>query len=185
MAEEMERAEFEYTYTYDQFTVFFYGDRVFIGKKDYPVGQCCVDILNLDEALFDEIEQRVKEFVPAARNLLIEKTDSAAALAQERLNAVWDIVFTLPVFRDLNMDKEVNYHTFERLMADTEKWAQVQDPNSEGRVIYQGMLVELASFVEHLRNFRGQISGMSERYFEPLKRRKDRKSTRLNSSHMA
>ena len=40
MAEEMERTEFEYTYTYDQFTVFFYGDRVFIGGKDYPVGQC-------------------------------------------------------------------------------------------------------------------------------------------------
>lgn len=51
MAEEMERTGFEYTYTYDQFTVFFYGDRVFIGKKDYPIGQCCVDILSLDEAL--------------------------------------------------------------------------------------------------------------------------------------
>ena len=31
-----------------------------IGKKDYPVGQCCVDILNLDDALFDEINQRVR-----------------------------------------------------------------------------------------------------------------------------
>ena len=171
MAEEVERTEFEYTYMYDRFTVFFYGNRVFVGKKDYPVGQCCVDILNLDEALFDEINRRVKDFVPAARNLLAEKTDSAATLAQERLNAVWDIVFTLPVFRDLKMDKEVNYHTFERLMADSEKWAQVQNPNSEGRAMYQGMLVELACFAEHLRNFRGQIGGMAERYFEPLKRR--------------
>lgn len=118
MAEEMERAEFEYTYTYDQFTVFFYGDRVFIGKKDYPVGQCYVDILNLDEALFDGIEQRVKEFVPAARNLLIEKADSAAALAQERLNAVWELIFALPVYRDLKMDEPCNYHTFQWLMAD-------------------------------------------------------------------
>lgn len=73
MAEEMERVEFEYTYTYDQFIVFFYGGRVFIGRKDYPVGQCCVDILNLDEVLFDEINQRVNDFIPAARNLLIEK----------------------------------------------------------------------------------------------------------------
>ena len=66
------------------------------------------------------------------------------------------------------MDKEVNYHTFQRLMADPEKWAQVQDPNSEGHAIYQGMLVELACFADGLLNFRGQISGMAERYFEPL-----------------
>ena len=48
------------------------------------------------------------------------------------------------------MDKEVNYHTFQRLMADPEKWAQVQDPNSEGHAIYQGMLTELARFVDSL-----------------------------------
>ena len=100
MAEKEKHTEFEYTYTYDQFTVFFYGGRVFVGKKDYPVGQCCVDILNLNDTLFDEINQRVKEFVPAAQNLLTEKTDSAAALAQERLNAVWDIIFSLPVYRE-------------------------------------------------------------------------------------
>ena len=27
-----------YTYTYDQFTVFFYGDRVFLGEKSLPTG---------------------------------------------------------------------------------------------------------------------------------------------------
>ena len=107
----------------------------------------------------------------AAVDLLTKKTDSAAAFAQERLNAVWDLVFTLPVYRDLNMDKEVNYHTFQRLMADPEKWAQVQDPNSEGHAIYQRMLVELARFADSLLNFRGQISGMTERHFEPLERR--------------
>lgn len=40
-----------YTYTYDQFTVFFYGDRVFLGEKSLPTGQCSVDILNLDEEI--------------------------------------------------------------------------------------------------------------------------------------
>ena len=140
MTEKMERIEFEYTHTYDQFTVFFYGNRVFIGKKDYPIGQCCVDILNLDKILLDEIDQRVRVFVPAAQNLLVEKTDSAAALAQERLNAVWELIFSLPVYRDLQMDEPCNYHTFQRLMADKEKWAQVQDPTSEGYAKYQGKL---------------------------------------------
>ena len=59
MAEEPIRIELDYTYTYDQFTVFFYGDRVFIGKKDYPIGQCCVDVMNLEEPILNEIDRRV------------------------------------------------------------------------------------------------------------------------------
>lgn len=40
MEEKMERIEIPFTYTYDQFTVFFHGDHVFIGERDVPVGQC-------------------------------------------------------------------------------------------------------------------------------------------------
>ncbi len=41
MAEELNCIERIYTYTYDQFMVFFYGSHVFIGGKEYPIGQCC------------------------------------------------------------------------------------------------------------------------------------------------
>ncbi len=71
--------------------------------------------------MLSEIDQRIRAFIPAAKDLLIEKTDSAAALAQERLSAVWELIFSLPVYRDLKMDREYNYHTFKRLMADGEK----------------------------------------------------------------
>ena len=37
MAEELDRIERIYTYTYDQFTVFFYGNHVYIGGKEYPI----------------------------------------------------------------------------------------------------------------------------------------------------
>lgn len=121
MAEELDCIERIYTYTYDQFTVFFYGSHVYIGGKEYPIGQCCVDVVNLDEAVLNEISQQVNTFIPVALTLLEEKTDSAATLAQEKLNAVWDVVFSLPVYRDLKMDEPCNYHTFERLMADEEK----------------------------------------------------------------
>ena len=121
MAEELERTEIAYTHTYDQFTVFFYGNHIFIGKKEHPIGQCCADVMNLDETILNEIDQRVRAFIPAAKNLLAEKTDSAAVLAQERLNAVWELIFALPVYRDLKMDEACCFHTFRRLMADKEK----------------------------------------------------------------
>ena len=171
MAGELDGTVFEYTYTYDQFTVFFYGDRIFIGKKDYPIGQCCVDILNLDEAVLDEIDRRARELIPAAMGLLREKTDSAAALAQEKLNAVWELIFALPVYRDLKMDEPCNYHTFQRLMADEEKWAQMQDPTSEGHATYQGALIGLILFAEQLRDFRRLIDLIAEKCLEPLEHR--------------
>ena len=171
MAEEQLRIELDYTYTYDQFTVFFYGDRVFAGKKDYPIGQCCVDVMNLDESILDEIDRRVRLFIPAARKLPTEKTDSAAVLAQERLNAVWELIFALPVYRDLKMDEPCNYHMFQRLMADEEKWAQVQDPTSEGYAKYQGMVAELICFAESLRGLQQLIAVMTEKCLEPLTRR--------------
>ena len=171
MAEEQLRIELDYTYTYDQFTVFFYGDQVFVGRKDYPIGQCCVDVMNLDESILDEIDRRVRLFIPAARKLPTEKTDSAAVLAQERLNAVWELIFALPVYRDLKMDEACCFHTFRRLMADREKWAQVRDPSSEGYAIYQGMMAGLACFADSIRTFRLQVTEMTRTYFEPLKRR--------------
>jgi len=171
MVEEQTRLERVYTYTYEQFTVFFYENHVFIGGREYPIGQCGVDVVNLDEAVLNEMDQRVSAFIPAALALLAEKTDSAAALAQEKLNAVWDIVFSLPVYRDLNMDEECNYHTFQRLIADKEKWAQVQDLASAGYAMYQGMMAGLACLTDSLRRFRRQITAMAERYLEPLKRR--------------
>lgn len=171
MEDQLIRVEGVFTYTYDQFTAFFYGDHVYIGGKEFPTGQCAVDTLNLDESVLDEIDRRVQEFIPAAQALLTEKTDGAAALAQERLNAVWNLIFTLPVYRNLPMDEENSYHLFERLMADEEKWAQVQDPTSEGYAMYQGMLAALPRFADSLRAFRRQVTLMVDQYFEPLKRR--------------
>ena len=57
MTERSERIQevIPYTYTYDQFTVFFYGDHVFIGGKEYPIGQCCVDMMNLNEAVLKKL----------------------------------------------------------------------------------------------------------------------------------
>ena len=75
-----------YTYTYDQFTVFFYGDRVFVGDKSFPIGQCTVDMMNLGEGIWDEIDRRVQQFLPAAQQLLSKKADSVVASAQEKLS---------------------------------------------------------------------------------------------------
>lgn len=69
------------------------------------------------------------------------------------------------------MDESCNYHTFQRLTADKEKWVQVQDVTSVGYAKYQGMLMELICFTEGLRGFRQLIDLMAGKCLEPLKRR--------------
>ncbi|WP_204790106.1 hypothetical protein [Oscillibacter sp. CU971] len=44
-----------------------------VGKKDYPIGQCCVDVMNLDELILSEIDRRIMLFIPSARKLPAEK----------------------------------------------------------------------------------------------------------------
>ena len=73
MAEREERICIPFTHTYDQFTTFFYDGRVYLSDTSYPIGQCCVDIANMDEEVLREIDRRVEKFVPAAWALLSKK----------------------------------------------------------------------------------------------------------------
>ena len=171
MAEREERICIPFTHTYDQFTTFFYDGRVYLSDTSYPIGQCCVDIANMDEEVLREIDRRVEKFVPAAWALLSKKTNSAVSSAQKKMNAVWDIIFTMPVYRDLNMATELSYHTLERLYAQKDKWAQVQKAHSEGREMYERMIDDMKRFANRVRTLRLQLRIMTEKYFEPLERR--------------
>lgn len=156
---------------YDKFSVLFHRDKLYVNGKVFPLGQITTDILNLDGDILREIDQRVDGFMTAVALLLKEKTDSAAHSAQEKLNAVWDLVFQLPLYRDLELDLDTSYHLFPLMFSDKEKWEEALDVNSEGHAMLERFLNGLEYFAESIRNFRGQVQGMLELYFEPLSRR--------------
>ena len=157
--------------TFDRFSVFFTGDTVFLDGTVFPLGQLTTDVLNLDSEVLTEIDQRVNAFISAVWTLLQEKTGSAACSAQERLNAVWDLVFELPVYRSLHLDMETARNLFPTVLSDREKWAETLDIDSEGHRMFEDFLSGLEYFAESLRNFRGQLDGILQMYFEPLSRR--------------
>ena len=127
--------------------------------------------MNLDDELLVKINSRIDDFMSAAAEIFTEKTDSAVRSAQEKLNAVWDLVFELPLYRELEMDRDTAYHLFPLLFSDREKWTEALDVDSEGHAMLEDFLNGLEYFAESLRNFRGQVMGMLELYFEPLTRR--------------
>lgn len=156
---------------FDRFSVFFSGNHVYVNGKAFPLGQIGVDVLALDSGVLTEVDRRVGAFLSAVWPLLQEKTDSAAISAQEKLNAVWEVIFTLPLYRGLALDAETAYHLLPLMFSDKEAWAEVLDVDSEGHAMFEKFLNGLEYFGESLRTFRGQIAGMLELYFEPLKRR--------------
>ena len=93
---------------FDRFTVSFTGDKVFLDRTAFPLGQLTTDVLNMDSEVLTEIDRRVNDFMTAVWILFQEKTDSAAGSAQARLNAVWDLIFELPVYRSLHLDMETS-----------------------------------------------------------------------------
>ena len=154
--------------TFDRFSVFFTRDTVFLDGAAFPLGQLTTDVLNLDGEILTEIDRRIDDFMSAVWTLLQEKTDSAARSAQERLNAVWDLIFDLPVYRSLRLNTETARNLLPALLSDSAKWSETLDVDSDGHRMFEEFLSELEYFSESLRNFRGQLDGMLELYFEPL-----------------
>lgn len=156
----------------DQFSVLFWEDNVMLGGDAYfPLGQITTDFLNIDAQILTEIDKRVREFSKEMRALFKHKNNNAIISLQEKLNAIWDIIFTLPFYRDLTLDIRSSYNLLPMLHADKQKWIEIFQDNSEGNKMFMEFLDKMEYFAESIRNFRGQIAGMLELYFENLTRR--------------
>ncbi|MEQ3171144.1 DUF6076 domain-containing protein [Dysosmobacter welbionis] len=156
---------------FDKFSVFFTADAVYVAGRKFPLGQFTTDILNLDDAVLAGINSRIDDFMSAATLIFTEKADSAVHATQEKLNAVWDMIFELPLYRELEMDLDTAHHLFPLLFSDQEKWAEALNVDSEGHTMLEDFLNGLEYLPQSLRNLRGQVTGMLELYFEPLARR--------------
>ena len=107
----------------------------------------CNNSYALDGEILAEIDRCENDLMPAVQTLHQEKTDSAARSAQERLNAVWDLIFELPFYRDLSLDVEASRTLFPTLLTNRAKWAEVLDVNAEGRRMFEDLFSALKYFL--------------------------------------
>jgi len=92
-------------------------------------------------------------------------------MAQKNLNTIWKMIFQLPVYKNLHMDIDTSYNLFPDLLSVQDKWREILNTGSEGHQIFERFLSGLKCFSDSLRNFRGQLMGMLDLYFESLSRR--------------
>ena len=169
MADKAFDAEHTFLDAVDDFTVLFHSDRVFVREQEYPVGQYVVDIMNLEEEVLDGVDQGMKDFYRAVRNVWREDTEESVHQAQEKLRDVWTLVSVLPVYRDLDIDWSQPIKQNASLLE--KPWSWLRQISPEERAEVDGYLRTLTGAGELLRIFRKQIALMLDGYFEPLDRR--------------
>ena len=154
---------------FETFSTFFYQNRVFINGKPYPLGQVTADVLNLDPQIFVQIEKHTASMLPPASEFFRHPSKAFAREAQPKLNAVWDLIFALPLYRDLAIDKDPYYHLFQLLLDDPEKLAVIKDHTSEYYIGLVKILHDLALMGEGLFRFQKLCSLFLDHYLEPIK----------------
>ena len=169
MEDEVFDAEHIFLDAVDDFTVIFHGDRVFVRGQEYPIGQCVVDILNLEEEELRRIDQSLLDFYRAVQSVWKEDTEESVQQAQEKLRYVWRLASNLPVYRDLDIDwsqpLKQNAPLLEKF------WSRLRQISPEGRAEVDKYLRTLTGTSKLLHVFRKQIALMLDGYFEPLDRR--------------
>ena len=157
------------------FTAHFYGDSVTLGNHTFPIGQISTEILNLPENLFYDLYSKSNAAINEINRLfdLGIKKDSAFLFAvQKRLNEIFDILFTLPPYRYMKIDKETPRSLL--LIAYREHRGEFDRsvmPGTSENEILREFFENILSTGDELSVFYNYISTMLDIYFEGLKKR--------------
>ena len=154
--------------TIDNYFVQFVGDELIVSGKHIPLGQITTEVLNWDDAPFEELRIRVEEFSFASDMFFNLKSKSVAIELQEKLNSVLEIILTLPPYRDLDMDSDLLHNFFIYLSHDEEQWQEAMTERTMGHELVRGFVKKINELPEQLIEFRRQVSYMLDKYFEDL-----------------
>lgn len=159
-----------------EFTVQFFADSVSIDETLLPLGQISTDVLNLDSDTFAALHEKNNALFAAVEHQLFNpetKKDLALADAlQRRLNDVLDIVYELPLYCFLGIDREFGkklfLHAFQNEPA---LWEKLCDPQSMETAALAGLLMALKAIVEEGASFRAYVTVLLDFYYDRLNRR--------------
>lgn len=162
--------------TVQEFTVQFFADSVSIDGTILPLGQVSTDVLNLDSDTFAALHEKNNALFTIVEHGLFNpdtKKDIALASAlQHRLNDVLNIVYELPLYRSLRIDrvfgKQLFLHTFQN---EPELFRKLCDSQSMETAALAGFLMALKAIVEEGISFRRYVTVLLDFYYDRLNRR--------------
>lgn len=85
---------------FDSFSAIFSPRECLLNEKRYPLGQFAAEALEMDRSLLWKLKAAVAEFKPVLEVFLAARTASSAAVAQQKLDAVWAVLARLPAYKN-------------------------------------------------------------------------------------
>ena len=159
-----------------EFTVQFFADSVSIDATVLPLGQISTDVLNLsNEVLLDFYKKSGLLCDEVERCLLKPQREKDIALAetlQSCLNDVLEIVYELPLYRTLDIDREFGSRLFLHTYQNERKTFQnLFIPYSFESIALTGFLSALKLSAAEAISFRLYVQSLVDKYYERLKRK--------------
>ena len=165
-----------------EFTVQFFADSVSIDGTILPLGQVSTDVLNLNyEELLALYRKSNLLFLEYGRGVLdtgVKKDAAFAETLQSRLNDVLDIVYELPLYRTLDIDREFGRSLFpDTYQHENKTFQNLFVSNSIESMALVGFITSLDLSSAEAVSFCAYVQVLLDNYYERLKRK--------NSEHYA
>ena len=162
--------------TIQEFTVQFFADSVSIDGTILPLGQVSADVLNLDEQTLRSLRELLNPFVSVVETRLwgpeTEKDAALAAEVQGKMNGVLDVIFEMPLYRHLELDKEFAKNLLPLMCEQQpEGFRLLCNPQSMDAAVFSGFINKFIAVYDEALSFRTYIALMLDMCFERLKKR--------------
>lgn len=156
----------------DGFKASFTKKECILAEKHYPLGYFAVEYLEVDRTLLRELERLVPIFQEEFTVFLSARDPSSAALAQQALNAVWDVLVQMPVYQHL----DAHSGSVCRLLREMKKLPDIVDemltPGTDHSETLHEWLRRLTTLPEAVWDFILSTEKMLMQYFGDLPARK-------------
>lgn len=153
---------------FDSFTAIFGPKECLLNGKRYPLGHFAVEALEMDRRLLRDLEKAVADFKPELEVFLAARTASSAAVAQQKLDAVWAVLAQLPAYKSFAPYSHGSDGLFHSMR---EHPGRTDDSVTEGTNFHHAMtywLDRLERLPDSVDDFTRNTFLMLEDYFEKL-----------------
>ncbi|MFI3168728.1 MAG: DUF6076 domain-containing protein [Faecalibacterium sp.] len=157
---------------FDRFDVSFTKKESILSGKIYPLGYFANYVLEMDRSIFREISRKVDNFKYEFNIFLSARDVTSAALANEALLSLWELIAKLPVYRLVcEHDNKVN-HLISYMREHPDEVDDMMTTGTARNQMLNLWLYNLENLVPSIKNFIQKTDFMLENYFENLPSRK-------------
>ena len=153
---------------FDSFTAIFGPKECLLNGKRYPLGHFATEALEMDRRLLRDLEKAIADFKPELEVFLAARTASSAAVAQQKLDAVWEVLAQFPAYKNFAPYSHGSEGLFHSMREHPDR---TDDSVTEGTEFHRAMthwLDRLERLPDSVDDFTLNTSLMLKDYFEDL-----------------